>query len=102
MIIKTMAQQFYGSIDFTKVLEEARKGNKAFSKAANGKIYLNVNIWLNDEQDQYNNIGSIQANFKDATKEERFYLGNFKRSEPKTKPLQENSAEIPEDDDLPF
>lgn len=97
-----MPQSFYGSIDFSKLIEEAKKGNKAFTKASNGKIYLNVNIWLNDEQDQYNNIGSIQANFKDATKEERFYLGNFKRSEPKVKPLEANSNDIPAEDDLPF
>lgn len=95
-----MSKLMYGSIDFSKLLEEAKKGNKAFSRSNNGKIYLNVNVWINDEKDQYGNIASIQTTFKDATKEDKFYIGNFKESAPKD--LETNSAEIPKDDDLPF
>jgi hypothetical protein len=95
-----MSKLLYGSIDVTKLLEEAKKGNKAFSRGANSKIYLNVNVWVNDDKDQYGNIASIQATFKDATKEEKFYLGNFKENQPK--PIDGNSNEIPAEGDLPF
>lgn len=98
-----MSKLLYGSIDFTKLLELAKAGNKAFSKAQNGKIYLNVNVWINDEKDNYGNDASIQTTFKDSTKEEKVYCGNLKLSEQKApEVLIENSDEIPEADDLPF
>lgn len=98
-----MSKLLYGSIDFTKLLELAKAGNKAFSKAQNGKIYLNVNVWINDEKDNYGNDASIQTTFKDSTKEEKIYCGNLKLSEQKAPEiLMANSDEIPESDDLPF
>lgn len=98
-----MAKLYFGSIDFSKLLEEAKKGNKAFSRAQNGKIYLNLNVWINDEKDQYGNDASIQSSFKDATKEDKFYFGNLKASEPNQKPLEAGANDIPtDDDDLPF
>lgn len=98
-----MSKLLYGSIDFSKLLELAKAGNKAFSKADNGKIYLNLNVWINDKKDKYGNDASIQTSFKDATKEEKIYFGNLKISEQKAaEPLPENSVEIPESDDLPF
>ena len=95
-----MSTLLYGSIDFSKLLEEAKNGNKAFSRANNGKIYLNVNVWINDEKDQYGNISSLQTTFKDAAKEDKFYFGNLKESAPKD--LEQNSSEIPKEDDLPY
>lgn len=98
-----MSQLLYGSVDFTKLLELAKSGNKAFFKHENGKIYLNINVWINDEKDKYENIASLQTTFKDCTKEEKVYFGNLKLSEKKAPELlQENSSEIPEADDLPF
>jgi len=98
-----MSKLLYGSIDFTKLLELAKAGNKAFSKADNGKIYLNLNVWINDEKDNYGNDASMQTSFKDAAKEDKIYFGNLKISEKKeNEPIPENSVEIPEPDDLPF
>lgn len=98
-----MSKLLYGSVDFSKLLEMAKSGNKAFSKAQNGKIYLNLNVWINDEKDQYGNDASIQTNFKEATKEEKVYVGNLKISEFKEpESLEENSNEIPDEDNLPF
>lgn len=71
---------FYGSIDFSKLMEMAKAGNKAFSKNENGKIYLNVRVWVNEETDRFGNIASLQSNFKGATKEDKFYFGNLKES----------------------
>lgn len=98
-----MSKLLYGSIDFTKLLELAKAGNKAFSKHENGKIYLNLNVWINDEKDKFGNDASAQTTFKDAAKEDKIYFGNLKFSEPKVQAaLQENSAAIPEVDDLPY
>jgi hypothetical protein len=99
---KKMSKLLYGSLDFSKLLELAKSGNKAFSRAENGKIYLNLNVWINDEKDKFGNSASMQTSFKDAMKEDKVYFGNLKISEPYTKPLEENNTEVPGDDDLPY
>lgn len=95
-----MANSMYGSIDFTKLIEMAKSGHKAFTKAESGKIYLNVRVWVNDEADTYGNIASLQANFKGAEKEDRFYFGNLKESTPIDQTVSPN--DIPDVDDLDF
>jgi hypothetical protein len=95
-----MAQSYYGSIDFTKLIEQAKSGNKAFSKSENGKIYLNVRMYVNDEVDKFGNIASFQSNFKGATKEDKFYFGNMKESTPIEGQVE--AVDVPETDDLPF
>jgi hypothetical protein len=91
---------FYGSIDFSKLLEQAKAGNKAFTKNENGKIYLNVRVWVNDELDKYGNVASFQSNFKGAQKEDKFYFGNLKESIAVEEAVQSN--DVPNADDLPF
>lgn len=91
---------YYGSIDFSKLMEQAKAGNKAFTKNDNGKIYLNVRVWVNDELDKYGNIASFQSNYKGATKEDKFYFGNLKESTPIESQIESN--DIPELDNLPF
>jgi hypothetical protein len=93
-----MSVSYYGSIDFTKLIEKAKAGDKAFTKTENGKIYLNVRVWVNDEQDNYGNIASFQSNFKGATKEDKFYFGNLKESKPIEQEIKPD--EIPSDFDL--
>jgi hypothetical protein len=98
-----MSKLLYGSIDFSKLLELAKAGNKAFAKSDNGKIYLNLNLWINDEKDKFGNDASLQTTFKESTKEEKIYFGNLKISEQQgPKPLEGNNSDIPEADDLPF
>jgi hypothetical protein len=91
---------FYGSIDFSKLLEQAKAGNKAFTKNENGKIYLNVKVWVNDELDKFGNVASFQSSFKGATKEDKFYFGNLKESLPVEDAVVE--ADVPDASDLPF
>lgn len=97
-----MAQSFYGSIDFSKLLEQAKAGSKAFTKSEkNGRIYLNIDVYVKDEVDQYGNIASIRGTFKGAEKEDKFYFANLKESQSNgSAPVQQN--EIPSVDDLPF
>ena len=95
-----MAQSFYGSIDFTKLVEQVKAGNKAFTKTENGKIYLNVRVWVNDETDKFGNIASLQSNFKGAQKEDKFYFGNLKESTPVSEEIK--ATDIPDLSDFPF
>ena len=93
-------KSYYGSIDFSKLIEQAKAGNKAFTKTENGKIYLNVRLWVNDELDKFGNCASFQSNFKGATKEERFYFGNLKESTAVEE--QVTSNDVPDVDDFAF
>lgn len=96
-----MAQSFYGSIDFSKLIEQAKAGHKAFTKSEkNGKIYLNVDVYVKDEVDQYGNIASIRGTFKGATKEDKFYFANLKESQFNEQKVESSDVEIL--DDLPF
>jgi hypothetical protein len=97
-----MALNFYGSIDFSKLLEMAKAGHKAFSKSEkNGRIYLNVDVYVKDEVGQYGDKASIRGTFKGATKEEKFYFANLKESAPFTE-AQPAIDEIPDAEDFLF
>ena len=71
------------------------------TQAKNGKLYLNLDLWINDEKDQYGNIGSVsvrQSKEQREAKEKKTYIGNFK-------PLEKQVSEAPSQeafDDLPF
>ena len=86
-------------------------------EAKSGKKYVNINVWLNDAPDQYNNNASIQVNQskedKEA-KEKKIYVGNLKFVEAKQQtdaanvPVKKSAPAAPiedaviVDDDLPF
>lgn len=96
-----MSQSFYGSIDFTKLIEQAKAGHKAFSKSEkNGRIYLNVDVYVKDEVNQFGNIASIRGTFKGATKEDKFYFANLKQSTPFEERV--DATDIPDVDELSF
>ena len=97
-----MSNTYYGSIDFSKLIEEAKKGNKAFHKSEkNGRIYLNVQVFIKDEVDAYGNSMTIRSTFKGATKEDKFYFANLKPSEEKEQ-HQSNNFNIPGEEELFF
>lgn len=92
-----------GSLCLTDIVEKAKAGHSAFTKAKNGKIYFNFLQWLNAEPDQYQNNSSLQLNSTKEKKDEegKCYIGNAKymalgQGEPPT------PDEIPVIDDLPF
>lgn len=96
-----MSQNFFGSVCLTELIAQAKSGHSAFTKAQNGKIYCNVTVWLNDEEDKYGNVMSIQASSSKemSGKEDKFYLGNCKKS--KQKPIIERDFEGVDDIDIP-
>lgn len=91
-----MSKLYNGSICLSDIPKE-----KIVKSEKNGKLYLNINIWINDELDQFKNIGSLQIA---QSKEEResklpkIYFGNFKPVE-QSMPIQAAESDL---DDLPF
>lgn len=92
-----------GSICFTDLLDFAKSGHNAFSRAENGKIYVNVSLYIKDERDQYKNDASVSIVPKVDTNFKFEFIGNMRWVEPKIQELnQKDIEEIPESDDLPF
>lgn len=110
---------FGGSLCLTEMIEQAKKGHSAFSKAQNGKVYCNILTWLNEKEDKYGNIMSHQLSSQKEKRESEglIYIGNSKAlqtSKPVTSndinddfsnvPVREKSNDnvSNEPDDLPF
>jgi hypothetical protein len=103
---KTMALFANVSIELSK-LREVFKDNphhSAFTVHQNGKTYVNLTIWHNDEFDQYGNNVSIQLNSKQDQRasEGKIYIGNGKRAG--TQPAAQAPAQAPiaTSTELPF
>lgn len=100
-----MAQLRTGSLNLTKIIEQAKAGHSAFKKGSDGNIWVNIKAWLNDDVDKLGNDTSIQLN---STKEKRdaegnIYIGNMKLFEKQETPLSNNDMKaIPPMEDLPF
>lgn len=77
-----MSVRFYGSICITDPFDLVNKKHSAFSKGKNGKIYADVNIWLNDKEDKFGNIMSAQLNptKEYAEQDGQPYIGNWKEA----------------------
>lgn len=100
-----MNQSYYGSIDITKLLYELKAKHSGFYKGNNGKVYANVEVWVNETQDKFGNVMSIKIKPSKANKdiEKAFYLGNCKKSEG-PKPIGDNDIDdvnLDEIDPLP-
>ena len=95
-----MSTLYNGSICLSDIPKE-----KITTSEKNGKKYLNFNLWVNDEKDQYGNIGSINVS---QTKEEResgakkVYFGNIKPVERNSPQQSANTQSNDLEDDLPF
>jgi hypothetical protein len=94
-----MSQLLYGSIciedAFANKIAQSQDGKKwiciddlnngAFQQGKNGKHYLGVSVWINDQLDQYGNSASIslsQTKEEREAKEKRTYIGNLKSNSP--------------------
>ena len=101
-----MSKSFYGSICHTDYMEAVKTGKfKGVKSEKNGKVYVNVKIWVNDEPDQFGNSATIQLAKKDEFKDEKVnsYIGNLKESEYKAPPEPiANDFEDIDDSELPF
>lgn len=80
-----MSQIINGSLCLTDLLSKAKEAHSAFTKASNGKIYANVTIWVNDEEDKFGNTVSVQLNSTQEKRESegKVYVGNGKPNKKK-------------------
>jgi len=97
-----MAQKFWGSINLDAIKEAIQGGVKPY-EGKKGK-YLEVNVWVNDEDDQFGNRCSIQVYNKDT--KQATYLGNLKLSQFENNQQQVQASaqaqNVANEPDLPF
>lgn len=100
------SKMFLGSLCLTDLNEQAKKGHSAFIRGKNGKVYVNVCHWLNSAPDSFGNTHSTQLSSKKDCRlaEGKVYLGNAKEYKQESGfPVNaRDTAQIPDDDDLPF
>jgi hypothetical protein len=68
---------------------------EALKVASNGNAYCYCDLWINDEKNQYGNIGTIsitQTKEMRETKSPKEYIGNVKELEPKQPETNKPSA----------
>lgn len=93
-----MAQGLYGSICiedlFGAAIQKDGQGNSWVNLSAlqgsaikrgerNGKTYINIGVWINDQLDQYGNIAGISISQSQEERQagiKRVYIGNLKQS----------------------
>lgn len=85
-----MSQTLLGSICISDLPTE-----KVTTSEKNGKTYLSVVIFINDEVDKYNNIASMAVSQSKEEKEAKTkakYIGNFKDSKSIVKTFASSEA----------
>jgi len=95
----------YGSLCYTDIVAQAKNAHPAFSRAQNGKVYFNIDVWLNDEPDKLGNTISVSLSKKKGDDIKSVTIGNLKANEPQpqiTPPLPTTENKSEDDDDLPF
>ena len=93
-----------GSICLSDLIEKAKEQHSAFSKANNGKIYVNFTGWVNAANDDFKDF-SMQLNSKQDKQdaEGKVYFGNGKIKPQQAQvasPVQ--SKDLEDFSDLPF
>ena len=91
-----MSKILTGSINLSKIDKTA-----LYKSDANGNIYLNVVVFLHDEEDQYENIAAIAQSYpKESRPDKTLYLGNLKElKQSKPEPIADDDPDL---DHLPF
>lgn len=95
-------KRFYGSINFDALLS-AIKNEKVKTYKNEKARFVNINVWINTEPDQYDNDGAIQLQLKEDFKDEKsVYIGNLREAKPKITEATPKDFEQEAEDDLPF
>jgi hypothetical protein len=98
-----MSNRINSSICLTDLADKYRAGHSAFTKANNGKVYVNLTTWINDTADNYGNNVSHQLNSKADKREEegKVYVGNGKTADSQPVTVV-NTPTVEDGNDLPF
>jgi hypothetical protein len=95
-----MSKLYSALLNLSKIDKE-----KIFKLDQTGNLYLNLDIWINEEPDKFDNIGSINISQKKEEREakekkcyltSKFKLVEFTKAE--SKPVERHELE----NDLPF
>lgn len=102
-----MSTLINGSLCLTDLIDQAQKAHSAFTRGKNGKVYVNITQWVNDEADQFGNDASFQLNSSKEKKETegKVYIGNGKKStgtQAAPVPAAQQTAMAGSLDNLPF
>ena len=110
--MSTKPLSFYGQLNFTQIKEALKSGHIKAQKiqTKNGEqIVFDINVWVHEEADQFNNNAAIQCTLKkeafEANVNNTYYIGNLKYKVPKVENATEtdiNNLLGDDDDDLPF
>jgi hypothetical protein len=66
-----MAQLLNASICLTDLVERFKTGHSAFNRGkTNGKVYVNLTEWINEEPDKFGNHASFKLNSSKEKKDE--------------------------------
>lgn len=105
-------QSLYGQLNFTEIKEALKSGKIKAQRIQTKKgeqIVFDVNVWMHEEADQFNNNASIQCSLKEeiykAGEKNPFYIGNlrFKAATATEATEKDIAGQVDEDDDdLPF
>jgi len=98
-----MAEILSGSIDLSKI--DKTKIKEVTLKDGSTAKFLNINIAINNEVDQYGNVAGLtisQSQEERQAKTKKVYLGNLKRVWSDTPPALEVTIKDENDSDLPF
>ena len=89
-------KKYWGSINLNSIKDAIDGGMKTF-EGKKGK-YLDINVWVNEEEDSFGNKCSIQCYNKDT--KQVTYLANLKESDKRqAEPAKQGTLDTP---DLPF
>jgi hypothetical protein len=72
-----MASKQTVSICIDKLLDAMNQNHPSFKKGSDGRTYVNLQIWTNDEADKFGNHISVQLYDKDGNPKST-YIGNGK------------------------
>jgi len=98
-----MAEILSGSINLNLIKKENIK--EVTLKDGSTAKFLNINIAINNEVDQYGNIAGLtisQSQEERQAKTKKVYLGNLKRVWSDTPPALEVTIKDEDDNSLPF
>jgi hypothetical protein len=98
-----MAEILSGSIDLSKI--DKTKIKEVTLKDGSTAKFLNINISINNEVDQYGNVAGLtisQSQEERQAKAKKVYLGNLKRVWSDTPPALEVTIKDEDDNSLPF
>ena len=90
---------FYGQINYTKLKAAMKSGHIKMQKIQTKEgeqIVFDVNVWVHEEADPYNNNASVQCSLKkeafDNNVANTFYIGNLKYKEAKVSEVTPDKA----------